>query len=106
MNIKEALVSTVGIPVNDDIIDKVLLDNDLVGTTNYRKADSAKIEMAVIDVLLAIWITPDITEGGYSVKQNSAALKSRLLLLAAKYDRTDVTGTLNPKREVREVRKW
>ncbi|MBU7577202.1 MAG: hypothetical protein KAF40_03995 [Flavihumibacter sp.] len=106
MTVKEALLSTIGMPVDDGNIDLVLIDHDLDGSDEYTKSLSESIGKAAIDVLLNAWNTPDVTEGGYSIKHNREAIKARLLFLANKYGRTDITDLLNAKPSVTGKSVW
>ncbi len=90
MNLKEALISAVNVPAADSVLEKALIDNDLNGTDSYTKDSAGAIDKIAIDVLLAAWVTPDVSEGSYSVKYDRNAIKSRLLFLAKKHDRQDV----------------
>lgn len=103
MTVKEALISFIGMPVQDGNIEKVLVDNDLTGTEPYTKSLSESIEKAAIDVLYNAWLTPDVSEGGFSIKYDRTAIRSRLLLLSEKYSRTDITAALKPKITSRPV---
>ena len=106
MTVKEALLSTIGMPVDDGNIDLVLIDHELSDSDEYTKSLSESIGKAAIDVLLNAWNTPDVTEGGYSIKHNREAIKARLLFLANKYGRTDITDLMNPKPSVNSKTVW
>lgn len=97
MTVKEALISFIGMPVQDGNIEMVLVNHDLSGSGTYTKTLSESIEKAAIDVLYNAWLTPDVTEGGYAIKYDRTALRSRLLLLAQKHSRTDILSDLKPK---------
>ncbi|GAO43792.1 DUF6706 family protein [Flavihumibacter petaseus] len=106
MTVKEALIAEIAMSVDDMLVDKTLVDHGVYENRTYTKELSETIGKASIDILLSIWTMPDVSEGGYSVKYNRDAVKSRLLFLAGKYGRTDITDQLNPKPTVTSKTVW
>lgn len=96
MTIKEALAAVVGFTTEDNILDKALIDNDLTGATAYSSSVSVEVDSAAVDALFAMLSAPDISEGGYSIKYDRDAIKSKLLILAERCDRDDVINQLVP----------
>lgn len=106
MTVRQALQSVIGLPVDESTIDLALIDHDLIAIDMYNKNLSEQIGKAAVDVLLSAWNTPDITEGGYSIKHNREAIKAKLVFLAKKHGRTDVIDQLETKPTVRGRSVW
>ncbi len=96
MTVKEALINIVSTPVDGGTIDLVLINSDLNGNDTYSKALSESIEKAAIEVLQSVLSSPDISEGGYSVRYDRNAIQSRLLFLARKHNRADILDGVKP----------
>ena len=96
MTIKEALTTLVGIPVESNVIDLALLNNELNGSTVYAIEQQSNVDIALIDVLFSVAMLQSQSEGDASLSYNYQGIKQRLLYLAGKYGRTDVTDYLQP----------
>ena len=89
---KAALVAVVqvsGIP--DDSLVKALLDAGIIDTDQYTSDLSDDIDLVAIEVLQGLLSQPDISEGGYSIRYDRAAISKRLEFLASKQE-VDITG--------------
>jgi hypothetical protein len=104
MLVKDALISNLQLSVDDNLVSKVLLDNDILEDQTYTKNDNDVVDKMSIDILLAAWTSADVSEGGYSIRLDREAIKSRLLFLAKKTGRNDIDGFLNPSANF--VSKW
>jgi hypothetical protein len=81
MNKKEALIAVIQMNVPDNSLEKALLDNDLVSDDDYTKEDKEDIDFCAVDLLRGLWSAPNISEGGYSISFDRAAIKERLSAL-------------------------
>lgn len=104
MTNKEALAAVVSVSVSDALLEKALSDSEISGSATYSKDNIAKIDSAALDVLFSVWSTPDVSEGGFSVKYDRAALKIKIEALAAKCGRTDVVTSIKPT--VKKATPW
>jgi hypothetical protein len=84
MTKKEALIAALQISVEDATLEKALIDNDVIGSETYTKSNATTIDLCAIEVLQGILSIPDVTEGGYSVKYDRAAVQARLTYLSIK----------------------
>lgn len=93
----EALRSVIGVnyPFDDNMYDKALIDQGLVGTDDYAAGNAKSIDLAVVGLIPTLIAACDIKEGGYSVTvaDRTALLKLRSLLLA-KYGLSDNSATV------------
>jgi hypothetical protein len=90
MTNKEALIAVLQVSVPDNSADKVLLDAGITGTDAYSAGNSKAIDLCAIDALQGLLSTPDVSEGGYSVRYDRAAVQARLQYLSTK------NGVVNP----------
>lgn len=84
MTNKEALESVVQVSVSDKTLEKAMIDNGINGAETYASSSSKSIDLAAIDVLNWVLATPDVSEGGYSVKYDRNAIRARVEALSAK----------------------
>lgn len=96
MTKQEAVVATCQASVPSNSIQLALTNRGLNGTDPYMAADQTDIELASIDVLYGLLSTPDITEGGYSIKFDRSSIQARLLFLAKKNNATAIVSALAP----------
>lgn len=104
MNLKEALQAVIQDTVSDNLLEKALLDYELTSTDTYDADKSAGVDLAAIDVIQGLLSAPNVSEGGYSVTRNYAALNAKLLFLARKHGVLDVLEQQAPS--VKGVRRW
>jgi hypothetical protein len=78
MTNKEALQAVVQVSLDDNVLVKALLDQAITSTDNYTAAVSSSIDIAAIAVLEGLLSTPNISEGGYSVNYDRAAIQKRV----------------------------
>ena len=81
---KLALQATVNYLIPDESLEKALIDNDLVGTETYSKADAKSIDLCGAGLILFVLTSANVSEGGYSISisDREGLLKTRSLLLA------------------------
>lgn len=84
MTNKNALLAVVQVAVEDDVIEKALLDQSLNLGSTYTTTNAKAIDLAAIDVLDGILSRPDISEGGFSVRYDRTAIQKRLDALKRK----------------------
>jgi len=96
MTNKAALISELPFEVDDNMIEKSLIDNSVDGNATYAVDNAESIDMCVVKLLQRLLSEPDITEGGYSIKFDRNAAEKRLLYLAKKYGLSDVVSDLTP----------
>ena len=101
---KEALIATCQASVPDGSLDIALINKGLTGTDVYAASDQQAIELCAIDVLQGLLASPDISEGGYSVRFDRKAVQARILFLAQKNGVTSITDALTPT--VKGVSPW
>lgn len=100
MTNKEALVAILQVSVDDNVLEKALLDQNVRSDRDYKSAYSASIDVAAISVLEGLLSTPDIAEGGYSVTYDRASIQDRLSYLRLK------NGVPNLSRQVKGASPW
>jgi len=93
---KEAVIATIRIDVPDNSIEKALIDRDVTGGSTYTKSDAQNIALVSIDLLEGLLSQPDVSEGGFSVKYDRAAVQKQIVALAKKYDITEVIDRYKP----------
>lgn len=84
MTNKEALVAVVQVSVADNVLLKALLDQNIPSTDTYASANASSIDLAAISVLEGLLSTPNVSEGGYSVSYDRAAIEGRIKALYQK----------------------
>ena len=92
MTNKEALIAALQLSVDDSTLEKALIDLEVNGSGTYSKDNATAIDQCAIEVLQGILSTPDVSEGGYSVKYDRDAVERRLIYLSNK------NGVDNPSR--------
>jgi len=101
---KEALIATCQASVPDGSLELSLINRGLTGTDAYSAADQQAVELCAIDVLNGLLSTPDISEGGYSIRFDRAAVQKRVLFLAQRNNVRAITDAQMPK--VRGASPW
>lgn len=96
MTVKEALTAVVSLPAESGLLDKTLVDNGLNGSDTYSRDLMLQIDAAAVDALFAMWTTPNVSEGGFSLSYDSKALEAKLSALAVKCGRKDVLAAMEP----------
>jgi len=104
MTIKESLIAALGMPADDMLVDKALIDNELTGTAAYTKDMALQVENAAIDILLSLKSQPDVSEGGFSVRYDRKAIDERIAFLAKKNGRDDIISANVPT--VKGISPW
>ena len=89
MTRKEALQSIIQFKVDDNTIDKVLLDRAVDGTADYSADDRQEIDLCLADLCLVLINRPEVSEGGFSIKYDKAALRATREETLRKYDLKD-----------------
>lgn len=89
MTNQSALVASVGYPLNPNQVEFCLFNQNLVGTEDYVACKA--FDLAVVDALMIVLITPNITEGGYSISNaDKASIKERINSISSTH------GMVNP----------
>lgn len=96
MTNKEALVATLQTSVPDNSLEKALADRGIASAGTYGSTQTAGVEQSAMDLLWGILSTPDVSEGGYSVRYDRKSILARLTFLANKYGNTDILAGLTP----------
>lgn len=96
MTKKEALVAALQISVPDITLEKALIDNDLVGTDPYGKANELIIDTCAVTILQGLLAVPNISEGGMSVTYDRSGIEKRIQYLASKHNMTSVLSQYKP----------
>jgi hypothetical protein len=94
MTNKEALIAALQLTADDSTLEKALIDQEVTGSDTYVKDNATAIDQCAIEVLQGILSTPDVSEGGYSVKYDRDAVKARLSYLL---DKNGLSNSLTPK---------
>lgn len=58
--------------------EKAMLDNDIVGTAQYSKSNTASIDRTALAVLETLLSTSDVSEGDLSIKYDRSAIMKRI----------------------------
>lgn len=109
MTIKEALFSTIGIKINlsDGEVNKVLIDRNLDGDSEYSSSQTLGVDLAAVDILLTLFGLSSFSEGDMSISYDRDGIKTRLLFLAKKHGLKSVLDAVNPRPVVTAARnKW
>lgn len=96
MTNKEALIAVLRVNIPDNSLVKALLDNDVTDSETYTKTKEKSIDLCAIDLLAGLLSEPDVSEGGYSIKYDRAAVQKQLLFLAKKHNVTDIIQQYSP----------
>jgi len=76
MTVKQAILSFPGLSdIQDNFIDKLLVDRALMGSVDYVASMSGVVALCVADAYMFIVNNPDFSEGDLSIKK-SAELKA------------------------------
>lgn len=91
MTIREAFNAEMDeIQVSDRLAEKCLADNGLLHTAEYDANLHAKaVDISVAETLAKVVARPSISEGGYSIKWDAAALRARISGLYSKWGLSD-----------------
>lgn len=104
MTNKAALVAALQTSVPDDTLEKALADGNIISSGTYSSTSIESIDRAAISVLWGLLSSPDVSEGGYSIRYDRKAVQARLLFLAKKYGVTEITDQLLPT--IRSPKVW
>jgi len=93
MTNKEALQSLTEYE-NDNLLEKLLLDRGLATGGTYAAGNAKAIDLAAASLYFTLAAHPDLREGAYSTKYNSAQLIVMAKLIEQKYgeDAATVNG--------------
>lgn len=95
MTYRGALLSVLdGIQLSDSAIEKALIDAGYTGEETYSIANGAEIDLMAISVLQLASTVKRVTEGGYTIEYDTAAIKERLAFLLRK---NELEVTSEPK---------
>lgn len=86
MTNKEALVAVVQVSVDDNVLEKALLDQSVTSSGTYTSANSSSIDLAAIDVLQGLLSRANVSEGGFSESFDRGAIERRIKALCIKND--------------------
>jgi hypothetical protein len=101
MTNKEALAAVIQTDVDDNILDKSFLDQNVTSSDLYVAANSRSIDLCAIAVLEGLLSTPNISEGGSSVNYDRNAILNRIKSLYNKVGLTMPSGaTVSDKSSV------
>lgn len=78
---------------NTNLLEKILLDLDLVSTATYSSDDYEDVELASAYVFRQAALAPDFTEGGLHIKWSAAQLNAEANRILAKYEIEDESGS-------------
>jgi hypothetical protein len=77
MTVKQAILSFPGLSdIQDNFIEKVMVDRALVGSTTYTSSLSASVALCAADCYMHMINSPDISEGDLSIKLSRGAMKA------------------------------
>lgn len=93
MTNKEALVAVVQVSVDDNVLEKALLDQNIKSDYDYKVANSSSISKAAIDILEGLLSRADVSEGAFSEKFDRSAIQARLTVL---YKKAGITQASTP----------
>jgi hypothetical protein len=75
------------VQVSDNLAGKLLADRGLLDTASYdANLHEKPLDIAVASALTKVLARPSVSEGGYSVKWEAAALKARIAAIYAKWN--------------------
>lgn len=97
--IREYLKATLiryNIELTDAEVDAALIDQGLNPVNQYTADASRPTKLAIVEIIPGLLLSPDTTEGGYSVKWDRAAVKAYYSLLCAQLGKPDLL-TVQPK---------
>jgi hypothetical protein len=92
MTKKEALIAVIRVNVPDNTIEKAMIDNDVTGSQTYSKSSEKEIDICAIAILKGLLSEPDVTEGGYSIRYDRAAVEKQIGYLSEKHGLTDTAA--------------
>lgn len=96
----EALSASTGYPMSGQQLEKCLLDHSLVSTADYAKSEN--FDLALMDALLVLLSTPNISQGGYSLSLGDVqVIERRIKAIASEYGIQDpITPKIRDKSNV------
>lgn len=96
MTNKEALEAVVQVSVSSNVLEKALLDQSVSAAGNYTASNSEAIDKAAIAVLEGLLSAPNVSEGGFSVSYDRAAISRRVTAL---YNKLGISPSANVVRD-------
>lgn len=111
MTIKQALIANISIPgIDDNLVEKVLIDNDLTGSTTYASNLKGQVDVCAISALLVALQTQSMSEGGFSVSFNFEAARLKIVSLAKANPDSPISqealSIYGDKNTVKSVSRW
>lgn len=94
MTNKEALISVLQCEVDDNALEKALIDAGIIGSDAYTAGTSESIDKCALPILQGLLSQANISEGGFSKSFDRAAIQARIKTLATKYNLTDYLDTV------------
>lgn len=85
MTIKDAVIYELKVSVDDGAIEKALTDAGITGSETYAQSNKQSVDLVVLSILEGLLATPDVSEGGYSVKYDRKYISERALALRKIY---------------------
>jgi hypothetical protein len=102
MTNREALTAALQVEFPDASIELALINSGLDGTAVYAQGNKGAVNLMALDLLRGLLTTPDITEGGMSIKYDRNAVLKRVASLEVTTETIPVAAI--PK--VRSPRVW
>ncbi len=91
MTINEAIQSQFDFKIDNDTLDKAVIDQGLKGSSNYDKSLRKPVELAVADLCNILIAKASVKEGGLSISYNPNQLKDMRTGILRKYGIDDET---------------
>jgi len=93
MTVKEALeAGLTDLEVSDNLITKVMLDNEVDGTVNYAKDDHQEaVDICRRDIYLILASSPEIREGSFAIRYSAGQLIALAKAINRKYGLEEAT---------------
>ena len=94
----QAKLSRYNIDLTEAELDAAITDQGLVSSDQYTSSASTSSLKVIASVIPELLLAPDITEGGYSIKFDRAAVTAYYKLLCAQLG---IDDRLNPQPKIR-----
>lgn len=96
MTIKEVILAEVPVDIDDNAIERILLDRSLAGGGTYSASRAKEVNLAIADTLVVAVRNGDFTEGGLSIKIPRSRLINDAKRLYRDNGEPEKASSLNP----------